>query len=309
MGMKPFCRSSRREPIDIGIKRLRYHIMLQPGLCYCLTTMLTIRPWISNGQDGIISLIPEINDLSNKYLQYLEPLGVYRLSKAYLRLLMSLVYNNVQLCDEAIKAISDERALCDRDESYLDLLYFKAHILEQNGQRNDAISLLKELSLNYKGDIDKAFCWLNIGLDYMCLPLADDHFINAETEYKKAAEIFKQRNMPELLGNADDGLSYCLILQKRFKEAECYAYEAVNNKDYQSPNKYCNYISSLLCQGKFIKAWLFFYLQCPCRADVYKDDGVKKDWKGEMHEVGINTDGFEAIFHLYERFRGWKSRK
>lgn len=234
-----------------------------------------------------------INLLINLCCQYLVSDEKY--SKICLSVfsLAVLLGDNLEDCDSIINQYKKKMRDDDKSKDYYNLLFAKAWIIKKKGNALEAINLLKKLIGLYRGKRDVACCWQNIALCYMDIWKGRNSLVEAETAYMKSREFFCQLEDKKKLANVYDGLSYCYILQKRFKEAEDYAYKAISISEYSTSNKYCNYISSLLCQGRFDFA-KDFYSKCNDK------DGIRKnllvDWNTEMQEIGIDTTSFYHIF-------------
>ena len=117
----------------------------------------------------------------------------------------------------------------------------------------------------------------------------------AEQNYLKALSHYRKFGDKRMCGNVYDGLSFCYILQKRFMEAETAALNSIAIHEYQDDNKYCNYISSLLCQGKYIKA-ISIYHKHPCKNQLLPL--IKNDWNNEIYQVGIGYSKYKMFRFL-----------
>ena len=111
----------------------------------------------------------------------------------------------------------------------------------------------------------------------------------------KALELFSMLKDQKMCGNVWDGLSYCYLLQKKYSDAEEASLHSLEISEYDAPNKYANYISSLLCQNKKSEA-VSFYLSLPDKE--YVKEQFEKDWNNEMKEVGIDMDPFFELFEM-----------
>ena len=236
-----------------------------------------------------------IDDLCNKYKKYLSSVSeCYKSTKYYLMLLKSIRTNDLKLCNEAIDNFT--KIIDPKSHPYYDILYIKSSILENNKMYNEAIALLDDLTESYSGLVDKALCLQNIALNYMNESLQPDNLSNAELAFQKALSFLKEqdyKDVNEFIGNIYDGLSYCYILKKEYQNAFDYSIKSINIPEYKSCNKLCNYISVLLCQKKFLKAWYIYKMAGPNKYLIR--NRLKDDWK-DMQSVGINTSWFKLIF-------------
>ena len=102
------------------------------------------------------------------------------------------------------------------------------------------------------------------------------------------------------MGFVLDDLAFCLILQKKYDKAEVYAQKAIAVKEYKAYNKYCNYISSLMCQPKrFSEAKKYYNSFCQEDREKIKEV-LLKDWGPDdyMSRVGIDTKKFHKLFSM-----------
>ncbi len=72
--------------------------------------------------------------------------------------------------------------------------------------------------------------------------------------------------------------------------------------DLFNENKYANYITSLLCQNKYIKAFFTYAIKCKSNQNI--KDIMKRDWNTDLGELGINTKHFHIIFMLDKKYSG-----
>ena len=178
---------------------------------------------------------------------------------------------------------------------YYDILYDKGSICIKEQKIDDAIIIFEELSNSYKGNYDKGASLQSLALCYMAKYGDRSCLKNAEEAYKKALELFSMLKDRKMCGNVWDGLSYCYLLQKKYSDAEEVSLHSLEISEYDAPNKYANYISSLLCQNKKSEA-VSFYFSLPDKEKVKEQ--FEKDWKNEMKEVGIDTDAFFELFEM-----------
>lgn len=178
---------------------------------------------------------------------------------------------------------------------YYDILYDKGSICIKEQKIDDAIIIFEELSNSYKGNYDKGASLQSLALCYMAKYGDSSCLKNAEEAYKKALELFSMLKDRKMCGNVWDGLSYCYLLQKKYSGAEEVSLHSLEISEYDAPNKYANYISSLLCQNKKSEA-VSFYFSLPDKEKVKEQ--FEKDWKNEMKEVGIDTDAFFELFEM-----------
>lgn len=176
---------------------------------------------------------------------------------------------------------------------YYDILYDKATIYLNKGMIIDAADLFRKLINVYPQDCNRGSCLQSLALCHMALYKEETHLKSAEDAYNKALELYSNIKDFYMVGNVMDGLSYCYILQKRYSEAEIWALKSIEISDYNVPNKFCNYISSLLCLGRYTDALAFY-------SKINEKEQVKfqllKDWNGEMTDCGIDISSFYNIF-------------
>lgn len=256
-------------------------------------------------------LKPQFEQIKEQYNNYLSIIDSdeYLLSKAYICVLSAEFeidnYDKaISFVDEAISIINENHLLESSNKCYLYMLWLKSDILQRVNKPegiNGAISILTQLLDSYQGQYDKALCQQNIADCYMTLfPLVSPKKLiemvdKAENAYGKALEIFNNLKMDGKIGNAYDGLSYCSLLKKNFEQANLYAHNAIADNSYACINKYCNYISSLLCLGNYNLAWKRF-IKHEKKAKII--DQMKKDVQ-DMKLVGINAFPFHIFFLRY----------
>ena len=87
---------------------------------------------------------------------------------------------------------------------------------------------------------------------------------------------------------------------KDFANARIYAEKSIENANYTDSNKYANYLSALMCQGKFWKACKYFYCDVKDKAAVRKI--LKRDWghDSEMESIGLDVHRFSTMFALFD---------
>lgn len=245
----------------------------------------------------LIKIWPQLNYIDDKMNAIIE-----KCSRLYSKYMSDVYYyDTIGIRLEALQAFLNDDVIkynrvverYDRnvnDQVYLNLRFLYQILLKRKGEIGEALTLVKDLASLYKGSWDIAICHQNAALLYML----SHELTNAETEYKEAEQIFRKAEAKAELGNICDGLSYCYILQKKFVEAEEASIEAIGIVDYRALNKYCNYISSLLCQKKDDEARCVL---SQLSNDEY--DSVKSilidDWK-EMQGCGIETSQFKSVF-------------
>lgn len=272
-----------RERIDEVFESENYNVdngMLRLYIDYVLIKMW---PQLNSIDDKMKAKIDECSRLYSKYMSdvyYYDTIGI-RL-EALQAFLSEDVIKYKHIVERYDKSVNEQ--------VYLNLRFLYQILLKRKGEIGEALTLVKDLVSSYKGSWDIAMCHQNAALLYMaCYELT-----NAETEYKEAEQIFREARARAELGNICDGLSYCYILQKKFVEAEAASEEAMGIEDYKTLNKYCNYISSLLCQGKYSEAVSVLTQLTNDEYDSVKNI-LKDDWK-EMQCCGIETSHFNSVF-------------
>ena len=175
-------------------------------------------------------------------------------------------------------------------------------MLKRNRRYSDSIVVLTHLIDMYRGKRDIAICLQNKAVSHMNLYNNENELKNAENSYIKSLSLFYELKEEAHVGNVNDGLSFCYILQKQFEKAKYYAEESIYNVLYVDSNKYANYLSSLMCLGNVCKAYLFFYFKIKDKKGVR--DVLKADWapNSEMNCSNIDTKKFNKLFILYDLF-------
>lgn len=253
----------------------------------------------------------EVDDLLKKHSKYLSKDNSYLYSKSCLLILKSKLENDISIWQDAINIVKDNHLLDIYNPCYLYMIYVGCDLYQKNHLTKEAISLLDFLIQVYKGERDKAICQQNKAVA-CCLDLFEDanYLQQAENAYNEALSLFAKMNEKEHVGNVYDGLSFCYILQKKFDKAETFAKKAIATTEYECTNKYGNYLSSLLCQGRFLKAYRCFYYDFRKKNRIEIRKGLMKDWANdaEMTKVGINTKKFKRLFLLYDIFPKYHSQ-
>lgn len=238
---------------------------------------------------------PISQNASRLYSAYLKNLH-YPVTGAWILILQSVINNDLNGCEQAIRELKENCHNWQWDLISPDVLYCKAKILEDLREFEKANVILEALYNSATNNEERALYKQNMALNYMALYFQPEMLGQAERCYNEALLLFKQEGKIEHEGNVLDGLAYCLILQKKYANAEKYASMALQNSDYVSANKHSNYISSLLCQRKYIKALYHFYIRC------HGDEQIKRimsdDWNNDMKNVGIDTSSFIRLFGL-----------
>lgn len=178
-----------------------------------------------------------------------------------------------------------------------DLEYIKALILKKKQQYKESNEILLTLAERYNGPKSKASCYQIAGNNYSYMFDSKESLELAKQSYKKAIDLDKS-----LESRVYDGLSYCCLMTKDFREAEKYARKALLMDNLFNENKYANYITSLLCQNKFIKAFFTYAIKCKSNQNI--KDIMKRDWNTDLGELGINTKHFHIIFMLDKKYSG-----
>ena len=213
-------------------------------------------------------------------------------SKVYILYMLGLLNLDMQFCikgDNILNSHHDERI---NHERVYDLEYIKALIHKKKHEYQESNRILLNLAQLYKGQMSKASCYQIIGTNYSYMYNSMDESLNlAKTYYKKALELD-----PKLGGKIYDGLSYCCLMTKDFKEAEEYARKALLEENLFNDNKYANYITSLLCQKKYIKAFITYAIKCKRKQSI--KNILRNDWDTDLRSLGIDTSHFHAIFIL-----------
>ena len=172
-----------------------------------------------------------------------------------------------------------------------DLEYIKALILKKSQQYEESNKILLTLAERYNGPKSKASCYQIAGNNYSYMFNSKESLELAKQAYKKALHLDKN-----LGSRIYDGLSYCCLMTKDFRDAEEYARKAILMDDLFNENKYANYITSLLCQNKYIKAFYTYAIKCKGNQNIKKI--MERDWNTDLGDLGINTKHFHIIFML-----------
>lgn len=200
--------------------------------------------------------------------------------------------DNSSFCNDVIQQYIDCRNFDDRSIDYYNLLFVKATILKKTGKTSDAIDLFVKLSEMYRGKRDRACCFQSVALCYMDDYCSSDALKSAENYYRLAMSLFDELNDRHRIGNIFDGLSYCYLLQKNYSEALTYAKKSISIQEYDCPNKYSNYISSLLCQDMYDNA-SDYYHKTERKEDVLLQ--LQKDYNSEITKLNICVDVFKRF--------------
>lgn len=208
--------------------------------------------------------------------------------------LLGLFNVDISFCmkaDNLLNSYVDKRV---NQEWKNDLEYVKALILKKNQQYKESNEILLALAERYKGPISKASCYQIAGNNYSYMYDSQESLELAKQAYKKALDLNKS-----LGSRIYDGLSYCCLMTKDFREAEKYARKALLKDNKFNENKYANYITSLLCQNKYIKAFYTYAIKCKRNQNIKKI--MERDWNTDLGDLGINTTHFHTIFMLDKR--------
>lgn len=263
-----------------------------------LLYLIFVVTWIQiqyNKNTDISVYIPLIDSCIDQYARYLSLDSNYIKIYETLCSKKALALNDLNLMSNVLNHYFDKPYGHHSGKHYLDLLYDKGSICLKINLIDDAIIIFKELFDSYKGDFDKGASLQSLALCYMEKYHDRSYLKNAEETYLKALEIFSILKDRKMCGNVWDGLSYCYILQKKYSEAEEASLHSLDFSEYDAPNKYANYISSLLCLNKKTEA-VSFYLSLSGKEFVKEQ--FEKDWNNEMKEVGIDTDSFFELFKM-----------
>ncbi len=199
---------------------------------------------------------------------------------------------NLELCDDIIKHYIDNRKDNDREIEYYNLLFTRATILRKLSYMQKSLELFKTLSELYRGNRDKGICYQNIALCYMNNYNDIEALVIAESYYLRALDCFMEVRDKYMEGNTYDGLSYCYLLQNKYEDANLYASKALTNNEYETPNKYANFISSLLCLNKYSEA-VEFYIQQKNKGKILEQ--ISKDFYREIMELNICVEIFRRF--------------
>lgn len=243
--------------------------------------------------------IREVLMLIDDYQKYLSYSDDYLLEKAYLNILVAFLKNDISIWEEALETINNNKLLNKNKSIYLDVYFIGSEMNKRTGQFKEAIAILNKLINEYKGVVDRAICLKSRGSCYEELLEDKGSLCQAERDFRDSLKLFKKAKQNRFSGYVMDDLAFCLILQKKYSKAEIYAKKAIAVTEYEVPNKYCNYITSLMCQDRFEEAqnYLFGF------DDVMRSaimEGLKKDWAPNdyMSRMGIETSNFYWLFSL-----------
>lgn len=242
----------------------------------------------------------EVATLFDNYKKYLSFSNDYLIEKSYLLILKAYLKKEPTLWEEAVRIIVNNSLLRGHDQIFLDILYIGSEMFKKMNLYREAIQLLSELIIRYPGDIDKAICLKSRGACYEDLLDEKGSLNQAEKDFKESIKLFKSKKKKKYLGFVLDDLAFCLILQKKYDKAEVYAQKAIAVKEYKAYNKYCNYISSLMCQPKrFSEAKKYYNSFCQEDREKIKEV-LLKDWGPDdyMSRVGIDTKKFHKLFSM-----------
>ena len=243
--------------------------------------------------NNIYMFLPQIDFCLEQYNRYLKHEPYYKKIFETLCSKRALATQDFELISIVVDNYFKVHNNQETGRHYYDILYDKGSICLKEQMIDDAIKIFTFLSESYNGSYDKGASLQSLALCYMA-KYKDPHFlISAEEIYNRALKLFEESNDTRMCGNVWDGLSYCYILQKRYKEAEAASLEALKIEEYNASNKHCNYISSLLCQGKISEA-KYYFDQRNDKQDVKAQ--LELDWSKEMRDVGIRTETFAYIF-------------
>lgn len=268
----------------------KLNLYLQIRCTNLLSDVLSDNSWGDYVETRVRPLAKQGNDLYSNYLKNLH----YPVTEGWIKILQSVLNKDIDGIDLAINLLKENTFNWQWEKISSDVLYCKTKILEDLGEYELAINVLHDLYVSAYNDDDKALYKQNIALNYMNMYETEDNLKKAENNYKEAYELFTKSNQSWQAGNVLDGLSYCSILQKRFSDAEYYSSLAMKIPEYDCDNKHCNYISSLLCQKKYVKALYHFYIRCQGNDTIRRL--MINDWESEMKVVGIDTSCFKLLF-------------
>lgn len=206
--------------------------------------------------------------------------------------------NNLELCESVIRLYDDNRKEIDKSIDYYNLLFSKAVIYRNLKENIKAVELFKKMSVLYRGDRDKGCCHQNMALCYM------DEFNDkmalsmAEGSYLCALDYFTKVQDRYMIGDVYDGLAYCYLLQSKYQVAKKIALKSLKIAEYETPNKYANYISSLLCLGFYSEAVDFYNRQKNKSAILFQ---IKKDYNHELSSLNICVENFDRFIREQDK--------
>lgn len=264
---------------------------------YILLQIIVIQSELQNNGNilDFESQIKEIIGMYGKYLSNDESKYGYILMSA--QSFQSLANKNLTQIEQLINKYRNNQLLT-KGKFYYDLIFNKAKIYSSLGKFDNAIETFRTLTNLYQNEYDIGSSFQNIAWCNMQLFKSKDKLQEAEQNYLKALSYYRKFGDKRMCGNVYDGLSFCYILQKRFMEAEAAALNSIDIIEYQDDNKYCNYISSLLCQGKYIKA-IRIYHKHSSKKELLQL--IQTDWNNEIDQVGIDYSKYK-IFKLLTHF-------
>lgn len=249
--------------------------------------------------EDIPHCVTRINEIFGSYTKYLSyDKSRYGHILISLLSLQSLANQDITQIEQLIDWV-DNNAILSKGKFYYDLMFNKATIYTRHGKFENAMGIYHTLTTLYQTDYDIGSSFQNIALCNMHLFNFDGKLHEAENNYLKALSYYLKCGSKEMCGNVYDGLSFCYILQRRFKDAEVAAAESVSIQEYSDDNKYCNYISSLICQGKYLKA-VRIYRKHPNKRKVLML--IQIDWEKEIKTVGIDARKFRVFKTLANIF-------
>lgn len=235
-----------------------------------------------------------IDNCLELYTRYLSQDSFYKKIYETLCAKKALATKNLDLMLCVVENYFNYHDCQEIGKHYYDLLYDQGSLFLKENMIDDAINIFRKLSESYKGSYDIGASLQSLALCYMAQYNNHQSLFKAEDTYRNALDVFISINDKNMCGNIWDGLSYCFILQQRFHEAEVASLHSIEIPEYNAPNKYANYISSLLCQDRQYEA-VSFFSSLPDKESVQQQ--LTKDWKTEMRDVGINTNDFNFIFY------------
>lgn len=261
---------------------------------YLLLQIILIQNALQNNENilNYVNLINEILELYWKYLSNDESKYGYILMAA--QSFQALANQDISLINQVIDRYKTNDHL-PIGKFYYDMLFNKATIYSRLGEFELAIDTYLKLTNLYQNDYDIGSSLQNIAWCNMQLYKLKDKLQKAEENYINALSYYRKFGDKRMCGNVYDGLSFCYILQKKFTDAETAALNSIAINEYQDDNKYCNYISSLLCQGKYIKA-VRVYRKHTNKQELL--ELIQKDWDNEIYQVRIDHRKYQIFKFL-----------
>lgn len=238
--------------------------------------------------------IKELDILSQNYLRYYD----YGLSKIYILYVKGWLHKNIEFFNNADSLLDSYINISKNQEWYYDLLYIKSLSYREIGEVKESNKLLLEIVDKYNGKVNQASCYQNIGTNFSYMIDSVENLDLAIEAYKKALEL-----NPNFEGKIYDGISFCHLMKKDFKEAELYALKALKADCLLDDNKYANYITALLCQRKYVKAFYIYFIKCKSKRKI--KDQLEKDWENDIQQMGVDTSKFSKIF-MFDKLRIWR---